>query len=106
MTELSRLVPVLQHFPHHSLADAGAAVRAELARKDAGAGLAPGTPIAIGVGSRGVANIAMIVRAAVAHFRDRGLKPFIVPAMGSHGAATAEGQARVLAHYGITEATM
>jgi hypothetical protein len=104
MTGLSRLMPVVQHFPNRALPDVGAAVRAELAAKDAGAGIAVGSPIAIGAGSRGVANIAIIVGAAVAHFRERGLRPFVFPAMGSHGAGTAEGQARVLAHYGITEA--
>ena len=62
--------------------------------------------VAIGVGSRGIANIATIVRAVVAFWKDAGMKPFIFPAMGSHGAATAEGQADVLAHYDITEQTM
>ena len=103
MLELSRVVPVLQHFPHRALPDVAGAVRAELAAKNAGAGLPAGARVAIGVGSRGVANISEIVRATVAHFRERGLAPFVIPAMGSHGAATAEGQARVLAHYGVNE---
>src|SRR5262249_22770288 len=62
--------------------------------------------IAIGVGSRGITNIATITRAVVDHWNSRGMKPFIFPAMGSHGAATAEGQADVLAHYGIIGETM
>jgi hypothetical protein len=62
--------------------------------------------VAIGVGSRGISNIATIVRAVVDYFKSQGLHPHIFPAMGSHGAATAEGQADVLAHYGIHEATM
>ena len=66
----------------------------------------PGASIAIAAGSRGVANIARIVKAAVGFARDAGAKPFIVPAMGSHGGATAEGQAAVLASYGITEQAM
>jgi hypothetical protein len=65
--------------------------------------LEPGARIAIAVGSRGVANIDRIVRSVVAALRAAGARPFIVPAMGSHGGATAEGQARVLAGYGITE---
>ena len=69
-------------------------------------GLEPGARIAIGVGSRGIANIATIVRAVVDYWKGAGFRPFLFPAMGSHGAATAEGQADVLAHYGIHEATM
>ena len=60
-------------------------------------------PVAVGVGSRGIANLEAMVRATVAALRAAGWEPFIVPAMGSHGAATAEGQAQVLAGYGITE---
>jgi hypothetical protein len=66
----------------------------------------PGARVAIGVGSRGISNIATIVRSVVDFWKSKGAKPFIFPAMGSHGAATAEGQADVLAHYGIIEATM
>ncbi len=68
--------------------------------------LKPGSRIAIGVGSRGISNIATIVRSAVQYWKNSGMRPFIFPAMGSHGAATAEGQADVLAHYGIIEETM
>ncbi len=53
------------------------------------------------MGSRGILNLAEIVRAAVDAFRSAGFRPFIFPAMGSHGAATAAGQAKVLAHYGV-----
>ncbi len=80
-----------------------AAAEAEAARVARESGRAPG-PVAVGVGSRGIANLEAIVRAAVAGLRGAGWQPFIVPAMGSHGAATAEGQAAVLAGYGITEA--
>ena len=58
------------------------------------------------MGSRGISNIATIVRSVVEYWKVQGMRPFIFPAMGSHGAATAEGQADVLAHYGIIEATM
>jgi len=80
----------------------GAAER-ETAAVLRGLGRAPG-PVAVGVGSRGVANLAALVRGAVRALRAAGWEPFIVPAMGSHGAATAEGQAQVLAGYGVTEA--
>ncbi len=65
-----------------------------------------GGRIGIGVGSRGISNIAAIVRSAVAYWNEAGYEPFIFPAMGSHGAATAEGQAAVLARYGIHEGSM
>ena len=62
--------------------------------------------IAVGVGSRGISNIAEIVRATLDILRSAGAKPFIFPAMGSHGGATPEGQTEVLASYGINEQTM
>jgi hypothetical protein len=65
-----------------------------------------GQSIAITAGSRGVANIGRITRAVVDEMKALGLKPFIIPAMGSHGEATAEGQLKILAHYGITESAM
>lgn len=62
--------------------------------------------IAIGVGSRGIANLAEIVSSAVEWVNQCGGRPFIVPAMGSHGGATAEGQVKVLQSYGISEASV
>ena len=59
--------------------------------------------VAVAVGSRGIARIDEVVRATVAWLKSRGLAPFIVPAMGSHGGATAAGQAAVLAQLGVTE---
>jgi hypothetical protein len=100
----SRLLMVRQHFPDRSIADIPATISRELASTDVTAGLKPGARIAIGVGSRGIANIATIVRSVVEFFKSRGFQPFIFPAMGSHGAATAEGQAWVLKDYGIDEA--
>ncbi len=66
----------------------------------------PGARIAIGVGSRGISNLAVIVREVVHYWKDHGMRPFLFPAMGSHGAGTAAGQASVLAHYGIDESSM
>jgi len=62
----------------------------------------PGQTVAMACSSRGIANYSTIVEATVDSLRELGLEPFIVPAMGSHGAATAEGQKRVLEHYGIS----
>src|ERR1700753_1746646 len=62
--------------------------------------------IALGVGSRGITNLKEIVKAAVGVLIEAGARPFIVPAMGSHGGATAEGQIQVLADYGVTAESM
>ncbi|MHB9115086.1 MAG: nickel pincer cofactor-dependent isomerase, group 22 [Thermoleophilia bacterium] len=69
-------------------------------------GVHPGMTVAVGVGSRGLARLAELVRAVVDDLQDMGARPFIVPAMGSHGGATPEGQLAVLARYGITADTM
>lgn len=106
MMPLSRLLYVKQNFPDRSLTDIPGEVRRQIIESGFGAGLAPGSRIAIGVGSRGIRNIDLIVGSAVRCWQELGMEPFLFPAMGSHGAATAEGQANVLAHYGITEKTM
>ncbi|MGF7397487.1 lactate racemase domain-containing protein [Thermoanaerobacterium thermosaccharolyticum] len=62
-----------------------------------------GQSVAVAVGSRGIKNIALIVKTVVAEIKKRGASPFIVPAMGSHGGATAEGQKAVLWGLGVTE---
>ncbi|UKS30092.1 lactate racemase domain-containing protein [Paenibacillus sp. HWE-109] len=66
----------------------------------------PGQQVAVAVGSRGIANIAGFTKTTIDAIKDRGAFPFIVPCMGSHGGATADGQTEVLQHFGITEATM
>ena len=102
----SRLLTVRQHFPDRSISDIPGAIAAELAGSGFGSNLKPGARIAIGIGSRGIANIATIARSVVDFWKSRGFSPFLFPAMGSHGAATAEGQADVLARYGIQERSM
>src|SRR5919201_5417945 len=72
----------------------------------AGLPIKRGDTVAVGAGSRGIANIDVIVGATVRWLRDHGARPFVFPAMGSHGGGTVEGQLSVLAHYGITEASM
>ena len=97
---LPDLALLRQRFPRPRLADLEGAIAAALA------GLpipTDGARIAIAVGSRGVAEIERIVRATVAALRLLGATPLIVPAMGSHGGATAEGQRAVLASLGIDE---
>ncbi len=97
---------VRQKFPERTLEDIPGTVRRELQQAGFSSRLKPGSRVAIGVGSRGISNLASIVRAVVDFWRDAGMNPFIFPSMGSHGGATAEGQAAVLAHFGITEASM
>ncbi len=101
-----RLVRVRQNFPKRALDDVAASVRATLEAADWTRQVAVGSRIAIGAGSRGIQNIDVIVKATVDFWKSRDCKPFIIPVMGSHGAATAEGQADVLHHYGITEEAM
>src|SRR5215468_4367837 len=101
--QFPRLLLVRQKFPDRRIPDVAAEVRKQLGASGFAARLKPGSRIAIGVGSRGIHNIATIVRNVVGYWKDAGTQPFIFPAMGSHGAATAAGQADVLAHYGITE---
>jgi len=66
--------------------------------------LSPGSRIAIGVGSRGIANLDQVVKAVASRLKEAGCDPFVTPAMGSHGGATAEGQTEVLRLRGITKA--
>ncbi len=103
---LPRMVRIKQHFDAPVVADLPAAVRAELDQIGTASIIGKGDSVAIGGGSRGVANIAVIIKATVDYLKDIGAKPFVVPAMGSHGGATAEGQRAVLEHYGVTEETV
>ncbi len=104
--QLLRMLPIRQNFPDRALRDVVGEVGRQLGASGFSSRLKPGARVALGVGSRGISNIATIVRAVVDYWKSQGCRPFIFPAMGSHGAATAEGQADVLAHYGIHEATM
>jgi hypothetical protein len=97
---------VLQRFDRPRLDDVTAAVRLDLARPEVEATLAGLGTVAVAVGSRGIADIAEIVGSVVAGLTHRGLQVFVVPAMGSHGGATAAGQIDILAHLGITEASI
>ncbi len=103
-----RMFHARQDFPRPLIArqDIPALVAAELARAGIAALIRSGMRIAITAGSRGIANVDLITRAVADAVAARGARPFIVPAMGSHGGATSEGQREVLAGYGITEATM
>jgi hypothetical protein len=100
---LPRMVRVRQRFDAPRLDDVEAAVAEQLRMLDGQ--VRPGMRVGITAGSRGIANLARILRAAGEAVRRLGGDPFVVPAMGSHGGATAEGQTDVLAGYGVSQAT-
>jgi hypothetical protein len=97
---------VAQRFPAAPRLDISAAVRAQLARPEIAKRLRSGATAALAVGSRGIRDLRELVTVLVAELRARGLAVVIVPAMGSHGGATAAGQADVLARLGIDERTV
>jgi hypothetical protein len=101
-----KMFRVKQELQGPMLADIPAAVRETMRSLKLADRVKPGQTVAITSGSRGVANIDRITKAVVDELKTLGLKPFICPTMGSHGEATAEGQLKILEHYGITEATM
>src|ERR1051326_1958642 len=101
-----RLLAIRQKFPDRHIPDVAAEVHKRLGASEFASRLKPGSRVAIGVGSRGIHTIATIVRNVVDYWKGQGMRPIVFPAMGSHGAASAAGQADVLAHYGITEASM
>lgn len=105
-TVLPKMVTVRQLLDHSHIdpADLPELVRTEL--EPMRGRIRPGMSVAITCGSRGVCNIAVITRAIVDFVKSCGGQPFVFPAMGSHGGATAEGQREILRGYGVTEETM
>ena len=104
MNELPRILRVRQNFPPTPPLDIRATLAAEFARLLPR--IRPGARIAVGVGSRGITHLAAMVEAVLDLLRVAGAKPFLLPAMGSHGGATPEGQRQILADYGISEEAM
>ncbi len=95
---------VRQRFPRPRVDDIEQTVCSELDRIGSGERIAAGQSVAVTAGSRGIANIPQILRSVVRYVRRHGGQPFLVPAMGSHGGGTVEGQMQVLEKLGITEA--
>ncbi len=98
---LPDLLKVRRRFPRERLEDVREELQSQL--RACPVELPSGATVAIAVGSRGITNLRPIVAALVSYLKSLGCTPFIVPAMGSHGGATAEGQEAVLASFGITE---
>ena len=105
---LPRMFRAAQQFPdrHIEREDIKKTIFDEIDRSGMGERVRPGMRIAITAGSRGIRNVDEITRSVVAYVKSRGATPYVVPAMGSHGGATAEGQKELLAGYGITEEAM
>jgi hypothetical protein len=99
-----KLVRLRQHFERPRVDDIAGAVRASLEKLDLGRTIKPGHTVALTAGSRGIANIPLVLRTTAEFLKGLGAKPYLVPAMGSHGGGTAEGQRKVIESYGITEA--
>jgi len=101
-TPLPRMALCRQAFDAARIDDPAAAMRA--AMRGAGSErLRPGMSVAVTAGSRGIADFPELLAALIAEIRARGAEPFVVPAMGSHGGATAQGQTALLAKLGVTE---
>jgi hypothetical protein len=97
------MLMIRQNFEVPPPLDIEAAMDVEWDRLAPTLGISPAARIAVGVGSRGIDNLARVTRKVVDKLRQAGTKPFVIPAMGSHGGATAQGQIEVLAERGITE---
>ena len=102
--QFPRMLRVRQKFDAPRLNDIPGEVEAQLARLQLGLKISAGQTVAITAGSRGINNIAIIIKAICQHVLSLGGKPIIVPAMGSHGGGTAEGQRQIIEGYGVTEA--
>jgi lactate racemase-like protein len=101
---LPRMVHVTQEFPSPGRCDLDAEIRRQIGASEIAGRIRRGGRVAVAVGSRGIAEVARITAAVVDTLRRHGAEPFIIPAMGSHGGATAEGQQEVLASLGVTAA--
>ena len=103
--ELPKMFKVRQTFPRPRIEpeDIPGIIRGYLSEEAFTSKVRPGMRIAITAGSRGIANVALVTKTIADYVKSRGAEPFVVPAMGSHGGATVEGQKEVLGSYGITE---
>lgn len=103
---LPRLIPLHQRFSPIPSLDVGATIESQLESKLGDSRVPRDGRVAVAVGSRGIANLREIVALVVEWLRQRGAKPFIVPAMGSHGGATPGGQVEILVGCGISEVAL
>jgi hypothetical protein len=104
MTDFPHMMRVRQTFDDTALDDIPGEINRQLANLKLQSSVQEGQTVAVACSSRGLANYATIVKAVISFLKQLKLEPFLIPAMGSHGAATAAGQKRVLEHLGIDEA--
>ncbi len=104
--QLPKMARARQIFDQPEIKDISTEIREELEKKNLKDHVNPGQRIAVTAGSRGIANIPLILKTVVDELRALGAEPFIVPAMGSHGGATPEGQIEVLHSLGVTEGSV
>ena len=104
--QLPNMIKIRQKFSLPKINNVYDEILKDFNDKNTNSRIKPGMTVAIGCGSRGIANISEATKAVVDFLLKCGAKPFIFPAMGSHGGATADGQVKVLADYGITEDSM
>lgn len=104
--DIPKMVRIRQNFDASRLEQVKQTVDSEIRKSSCAEKIIPGMRIAVAVGSRGVADIDRIAKQAVDSLKEFGAKPFIIPAMGSHGGATAEGQKGILESFGVTEERM
>lgn len=104
--KIPKMLQVRQKFDAYEIEDIEGAVNQELSRAEIKDKIKPGMKIAVTAGSRNIHAHARILRQTVKFIKEKGAIPFLVPAMGSHGGATAQGQLEILAGFGITEETI
>ena len=100
---IPKVMKVTQTFDRTKLDDVEGTLIEQIQSNKGYQSITPGMKIAVAVGSRGITNLPLCVKIIIANLRKKGAEPFIVPAMGSHGGATAEGQKSMLEGMGITE---
>jgi hypothetical protein len=101
--ELPKMIRIRQIFDDRYLEDIPGEIAAQMSRLNLAKTIDTGQTVALACSGRGVADYGPIVQSVVSNLKHLGLKPFLVPSMGSHGSATAEGQKHVLESYGVTE---
>jgi hypothetical protein len=106
LSDIPLFFTLRQTFDRPRVGDLATTVRGEVEKALPAGSVAAGARVGVAVGSRGIRDIATVVRVAVEVLKARGARPFILPAMGSHGGATAEGQRQLIAHYRVTEEAM
>jgi hypothetical protein len=104
--DFPKMIRIRQHFEAPTAQDIPQKIIRQVEKLDLKKKVETGETVAVACSSRGITNYSTIVKITIQALKSAGLKPFIFPAMGSHGASTAEGQTKVLENYGISEDTM